>query len=129
MPPNTQSVCVLKAIRWVHEAWNSVKEDTIIKCLRKSEVTGSTFSVVNHSYEDEDPFDDVETQEESHDLVTKPLSQELIEDYISGEDGVPVSMQYDDDWEDRFFAELGSSQADSDSLVQEDPHEEEGQFT
>ena len=36
-------------------------------------------------------------------------------------------MQYDDDWEDRFFAELGSSQADSDSFVQEDP-DEEGQF-
>ena len=62
-------------------------------------------------------------------LLTKPLSQELIEDYISGDDGVPVSMQYDNDWEDRFFAELGSSQADSDSLIQEDPHEEEGQFT
>ena len=33
-------------------------------------------------------------------MLTKPLSQELIEDYISGEDGVPVSMQYDNDWED-----------------------------
>ena len=36
-------------------------------------------------------------------------------------------MQYDDDWEDHFFAELGSSQAVSDSLVQEDP-DDEGQF-
>ena len=36
-------------------------------------------------------------------------------------------MQYDDDWEDHFFAELSSSQADSDALVQEDP-EDEGQF-
>ena len=34
-------------------------------------------------------------------------------------------MQYDDDWEDRFFAELSSSQVDPD---QEDPDEEEEKF-
>ena len=37
-------------------------------------------------------------------------------------------MQYDDDWEDHFVAELVSSQADSDSLVHEDADEEEGQL-
>ena len=48
-----------------------------------------------------------------------------VEEYIKGEDDVPICTEYDDDWEDRFFVELGSSQADSD---QEDPDEEEGQF-
>ena len=36
-----------------------------------------------------------------------------------------ICRQYGDDWEDRFFAELGSSQADSE---QDDDPEEEGQF-
>ena len=64
-----KSVSVLKAIRWVAEAWDSVKEETIMKCFRKSGITGTTFSVVSRSYEDEDPFDDVEAQEELHNLV------------------------------------------------------------
>ena len=37
-------------------------------------------------------------------------------------------MQYNNNWEDHFFANLGSSQAASDSLVQEDPDDEEGKF-
>ena len=49
------------------------------------------------------------------------------EEYINGEDDVPTYMQYDDDWEDHFFDEIGFSQADLYSLVQEDP-ENEGQF-
>ena len=41
------------------------------------------------------------------------------------EEDVPTCMQYDEDWESHFFAELGSSQADSDPLVLEDPNEQE----
>ena len=48
-----------------------------------------------------------------------------VEEYIKGEDDVRICTEYDDDWEDRSFIELGSSQADSD---QEDPDEEEVQF-
>lgn len=51
-----------------------------------------------------------------------------VEEYISGEDEVPTGMQYENDWESHFFAELGSSQEDSDYLVQEDPDKEEGHF-
>ena len=95
--------------------------------LKKSGITGTNFSVVSHPYEDEDPFDDVEAQEELHDLVDQISPSETncpMQEYINGEDDTPICMQYDDDWEDRFFAELGSSQADSDSPVQEDPDEE-----
>ena len=116
---------------WVAEAWDSVKKETIMKCFTKSGITGSSFSVVHRMYEDEDLFDDVEAQEELHDLFDQISPSQTncpVEEYINGEDGVPTYMQYDDDWEDHFFAELGSSQADSDSLVQEDPENEEGQF-
>ena len=97
-----------------------------MKCFTKSGITESSFSVVHRMYED--PFYDVEAHEELHDLFDQiSPSQTNCPEYINGEDGVPTYMQYDDDWEDHFFAELGSSQADSDSLVQEDP-ENEGQF-
>ena len=75
-----------------------------------------------------DPFDDVEAQEESHDRISPSETYCPVEEYINGEGGVPICMQYDDDWEDHFFAKLGSSQAVSDSLAQEDPDDEEGQF-
>ena len=126
-----KSVSVLTAIRWVAEAWDSVKEETIMKCFTKSGINGSSFSIVSSACENEDPFDDVEDQEELHGLVDQisPSATNCpVEEYIIGEDDVPTCMQYDDDWDNNFFAELGSSQEDSDSLVQEDPDEEEGHF-
>ena len=63
-----KSISVLTAIRWVAEAWDLVKEETIRKCFAKSGITGSSFSVVCQSYEKEDHFDDVEAQEELLDL-------------------------------------------------------------
>ena len=126
-----KSVSVLAAIRWVAEAWDSVKEETIMRCFTKLGITGSSFSIVSCAYENEEPFDDVEDQEELHGLVDQisPSATNCpVKEYVNGEDDVPTCMQYDDDWENHFFAELGSSQEDSDSLVQEDPDEEEGHF-
>ena len=126
-----KSVNALRAIRWVAEAWDCVKEDTIKKCFRKSGITETSFSVVGRSYEDEDPFDDVEAQQELSSLVdqvSRSGTNCTVEEYVNGEDDVPVCMQYGVDWEDRFFAELGPSQSDSDSLVQENCDEQEGQF-
>ena len=56
------------------------------------------------------------------------LDLQFLSKYISGEDDVPTCIQYDDDWENQFFTQLGSSQEDSESLPQEDLDEEEGQF-
>ena len=45
-----------------------------------------------------------------------------MEEYVNGEDDVPVCMEYDNEWENQFFADLN---ADSDSLVPtEDANEE-----
>ena len=80
--------------------------------------------------EDEDPFDDVEAQEELHELLDRISPSDTncpVEEYIDGEGNVPTCMQYNNNMEDHFFANLGSSQAVSDSLVQEDP-DDEGQF-
>ena len=43
------------------------------------------------------------------------------------EDDIPICIHYDDDWEDRFFAEPGISQANYESLAQDD-HKKEEQF-
>ena len=61
-------------------------------------------------------------REELNNLVDQIESNCLVEEYINGEDDVPICMQYDDDWEDHFFSELSSSQPESDL------DEEEGQF-
>ena len=121
------------AIRWVAEPWDSVQEETIRKCFTKSGITGSGFSVVHRLYEDEDPFDDVEAQEEVHELLDRISPSDTncpveFEEYIDGEGDVPTCKQYNNNWEDHFFANLGSSQAVSDSLVQQDPDDEERQF-
>ena len=80
-----------------------------MKCFRHSGITGSSFSVVSSAYETGDPFDEVEAQEELHDLVDQislPETNCSVEEYINGEDDLPTCQQYDDDWEHQFFAEL-----------------------
>ena len=121
-----KSISVLMAIRWVAEAWDSVQEETIRNALQSPELLGPvSLLFIDYNYEDEDPFDDVEAQEELHELLDRISPSDTncpVEEYIDREGDVPTN------WEDHFFANLGSSQAVSDSLVQEDPDDEEGQF-
>ena len=91
--------------------WDSVKEETIKKCFAKSgvTVTGSSSSVVSRLYEDEDAFDDIEAQEELHGLynhISPSNTNCPVDEYIIGEGDVPI---YDDNWEESFLAELGST--------------------
>ena len=120
-----KSVSVLMAIRWVAEAWDSAKEETIKKYFATSgiTVTGSSSSVVSRLYEDEDPFDDIEAQEELHELydqISPSNTNCPVDEYINGEGDVPICMQYDDNWEESFFAELGSTSHSLDQDDQED---------
>ena len=119
-----KSVSVLMAIRWVAEAWDSVKKETIVKCFAKSGITGSSLS---RAYENEDPFDEVEDLHSLIDQVSLPATGCPVEEYINGEDEVPTCVHYGDNWENSFFAELGSFQEDTDTVTQ-DPDEEEEHF-
>ena len=86
---------------------------------------GSSSSVVSRFYEDEDPFDDIEAQEELHDQVPPSDTACPVAEYINGEDDVPICTQYDNNWEDSFFAELGSTSHSLDQDDQEDPDDGE----
>ena len=46
-----------------------------------------------------------------------------MDEYINGEDDVPVCMEYSDDWKEHFFHNFGT-----DSLAPEDAEEEEDQY-
>ena len=119
---------MLQAIQWVDEAWDSVKKEMIMKCFRKGGITHTDFSVSSRQYEDEDPFADLEAQEDLCSLGNQlPLTETCcsVEECIGGEGDVPVCIEYDNDWEDRFFANLN---ADSDSIAPEDTNEEEDEF-
>ena len=99
-----------------------------MKCFTKSGITRSSFSIVHLMYEVENPFDDLETREELHDIFDQISSYQTncpVEKYINRENDGPTYMQYEDDWEDNFFTELGPSQVDSNSLIQEDFEDDE----
>ena len=118
------------AIRWVVEAWDSIQEETSENALQSPELLGpvSLLFIDYNNYEDEDPFDDGEALEELHELLDRISPSDTncpVEEYIDGEGDVPTCMQYNNNWEDQ--TNLGSSQAVSDSLAQEDP-DDEGQF-
>ena len=121
-----RSVDILTAIRWVARAWESVSPETISKCFQKAGILNKEMEVVTRGIEDDfDPFDDLDTERQLQDLITRtmPTAEACTADeYINGDNIVPVCVEYDDDtWEDSFFAGIGeSSQAIED---EEDVHD------
>ena len=57
-----KSLPILKAIRWVAQAWENVTPDTIRNCFRKAGVLNTEFQVVTRTGGDikEDPFADLD---------------------------------------------------------------------
>ena len=98
---NLKGVNLLMAIRWVARAWNTVSPDTISKCFRKAGVLDSGMGVVNRGIEEEfDPFDDLDADHQVRDLISRTMPAEdsyTVEEYINGEDCVPVCSEFDKD--------------------------------
>ena len=64
-----------------------------MKGFRKAGITSSDFSVVGRQYEDEDPFVDLDGQDELQSLIDQISHSETccdVDEYINGKDDVPV---------------------------------------
>ena len=122
---DVKSVNLLMAIRWVARAWNTVSPDTISKCFRKAGVLDSGMGVVNRGLEEEfDPFDDLDADHQVRDLISRTMPAEdscTVEEYINGEDCVPVCSEFDKDtWDDTFLEEIGEPSQISDNEESDD---------
>ena len=112
-----KTVNVLKAIRWVAEAWECVKTETVIKCFKSSGISvDSSESVIGRMCEDEDPFAEIDNSEEITTLVTQigpsvgPTCS--AEEYVNGDNDLPFCEEMDsDDWDEQFMSNLTTSQS------------------
>ena len=97
-----KSVSILQAIRWVAQAWEEVKQETISKCFRKAGVLGESFSLVSREHEDRDPFDELDCTESFDDTNLENLICQLnmpaeatcsVGEYVNGEDDLPTCSE------------------------------------
>ena len=73
-----KSVNILTAIRWVAQAWEQVKEETIRKCFKKAGVLDDELYVVTCGMDsqDNDPFLDVDASTQLQELMVRVLPSE-----------------------------------------------------
>ena len=107
----SKSVNVLKAIRWV------------AKCFKKCGIISGESAVVARIGANEDPFDDVDEARKLtalvdelglHDSTCSP------QEYVTGDDNLPVCDDAGGDWDEHFLAGLSRDQADT-----EEPEDQE----
>ena len=110
----SKSVTVFRAIRWVAEGWSSVKSETIVKCFRKCGIISSESVVVAWIGASEDPFNDVDEACELRALIGE-LSDSTCspEEYVTGDNSLPLCDDAGDDWDDRFLASISQEQAET----------------
>ncbi|XP_065831030.1 tigger transposable element-derived protein 4-like [Oscarella lobularis] len=111
-----KSVNVLTAIRWIAQAWDSVKPETIVKCFRKSGMLSEALVAV--SRETGDVFDDLDFESDSdaadHALELKEMISQTFpasqfcsaDEYVNAEDDLPVCREFDEDWEKQFLGTI-----------------------
>ena len=120
-----KSVNLLMAIRWVARAWNTVSSDTISKCFKKGDVLDSGIDVVNRDIEEEiDPFDVLYADSQLQDLISRAMPAKdicTVEEYINGEDYVPMCSEFDNDtWDVTFLEEIGGEPSQISDVEGED---------
>ena len=125
-----KSVNILRAIRWVAQAWDMVNPDTIRKCFRKAGILDDTFSVVTRPHEN-DPFLNVDSNNipEIESLITQILPEGEAcssEEFISGDADLATCFETDDTtWDEQFLQSLDSQDVTTVSVDISDEEEEE----
>ena len=126
-----KSVNVLVALRWVALAWNEVKSDTITKSFRKASVLNDVLEVVglDHAGADGsvDPFADIDEDLELQHLIEQTGCENCTpQEFISGDDDLPVCVEMDDEnWENTFLEELTAAEGEAEDASQEMDEDDE----
>ena len=126
-----KSVNVLVALRWVAQAWNEVKSDTITKCFRKAGVLNDVLEVVGLDQAGADgsvdPFADIDEDFELQYLIEQTRSESCIpREFISGDDDLPICVEMDDEnWENTFLEELTAAEGEAEDASQEIDEDDE----
>jgi len=125
----TKSINILHAIRWVAQAWEAVKPETIKKCFRKGGVLDESYAVSSHPCEESDPFEDVDEVDtsEMHHLIGQLGPTEAncsVSEYVSGDDNLPVCFVVDNEqWEEQFFSSIDPTHSASSCIESQDKPE------
>ena len=109
-----KSVNVLVAIRWVAQAWQKVKAQTISKCFKKAGILNTEMDdIVSYDMEEDDPFRDADEQLVGLINDVMPQNSCSPQEYVNGEDTIPVCNDMDDaTWEEDFLGRLGQEESE-----------------
>lgn len=116
-----KSVTILKAIRWIGQAWQLVSSDTIKKCFRKAGILTKEFDVVTRGNDiDEDPFEDLDDNAAITDLenlmsqIDHTEQNCSVDEFINADSETPVCQDiFTETWESEFFDNIGGHNSKS----------------
>ena len=124
----TKSVNVLTAIRWVALAWHEVKPTTIQKCFRHAGILTTDLDIQVLD-EIDDPFESIDEGLEMSSLISQAmgsLDQCSTEEYVNGDDSLPVCIDLDDDqWDEVFLSSLTREENSPEVTLESEGEEEE----
>ena len=109
------SVNILRAIRWVAQAWDTVQSITVSRCFRKAGILTASMAVPSRVDDEEnDPFNEVDADTDIQNFIEHIMTNEECcsgTEYVSGDDCLPVCLELDDDrWDEHFMANIADAQ-------------------
>uniref|UniRef100_A0A1X7UNP5 DDE-1 domain-containing protein n=1 Tax=Amphimedon queenslandica TaxID=400682 RepID=A0A1X7UNP5_AMPQE len=107
-----QSINVLTAVRWISQAWNEVKPETITKCFKSAGMLNSESEV--HIIDEDDPFASLDS--DFNELITQTVGTNgcSADEYLNGDNDLPICVQFDDEkWDEEFLESLSHEEVAS----------------
>ena len=126
---------ILITLRWVAQAWAKVKAETNKKRFRRAGVLNDDMSAVSCGTAEEDPFLDLDASSDvdaSSELIQQLLDLAMpgnsctIEDYVNGDNDLPICIGMNDDqWDEDFLLQLNESEEGIEEEGEEDEEQEQ----